>query len=127
MAEDDDQTRLVEPLARTVRGALRAANMTQADAVRVTGVSSQHLSQIVNRRKRYSRPPSVATMQRLAKIPGLSVEDVARAVTQSAGIPVSVELQSASSLRRAVQHNLVDEIPEDQLARVFQVLRAMRG
>lgn len=108
--------------------ALDALGWKPAEAVRATGISSQHMSQILNRKKPYgSRPPSIETLDALEKIPGLSQLDILRAVGESTGIgraaadPYLVEW---SPTRRAV-HNIVDKLPEEQLARVAQVLMAM--
>jgi transcriptional regulator with XRE-family HTH domain len=117
-----------EPLARAVRSALDALGWKPADAARATGLSSQHLSQILNRKKPYgSRPPSASTQQALEKIPGLSHLDIARALGESTGIgrldgqTTAVEM---TATRRAV-HNLVDKLSEEQLPRALQVLIAM--
>lgn len=119
----------VEPLARCVQQALDALGWKPAKACEATGISSQHMSQILNRKKPYgSRPPNIDTLQKLQKIPGLSELDILRAVGESTGIgrpqgqePFVVEW---SANRRAV-HNIVDKLPEQQLARVAQVLMAM--
>lgn len=111
-----------------VRQAMDAAGMSNADAARTTGLSDQHISQILNRQKRYTsgRLPTAETQQQLAKLPGLSLEDIQRALAKSAGIKwATVDAPQASGLRRNV-HNLIDEFADDQLARVLQVLLALR-
>jgi len=119
----------VEPLARCVQQALDALGWKPAQAVKATGLSSQHMSQILNRKKPYgSRPPSTETLDTLEKITGLSQLDILRAVGESTGIgrPQGSEpyLVEWSPTRRAI-HNIVDKLPEEQLARVAQVLMAM--
>lgn len=118
-----------EPLARLVQSALDALGWKAADAERATGLSSQHLSQIRNRRKPYAanRGPEIDTLQKLEKIPGLSMLDINRAVGDSMGIgrpggdTTEVEM---TATRRAV-HNIVDKLSEEQLPRALQVLVAM--
>lgn len=114
-----------EPLAVLVRGALDAAGITPAEAARLTGLSTQHISQILNRRQRYNRPPTIATMQKLAKLPGLSLTDVQRAVAESARIATAAEGESISPVRRSA-HAMIEEFAEDELPRVLQVLLALK-
>jgi transcriptional regulator with XRE-family HTH domain len=119
-----------EPLARLVRQALIAANWKAAKAAEVTGLSSQHMSQILNRKKPYgNRPPTIATQQKLAKIPGLSQLDIARAVGESMGIagrpPGEKVLEVDWSPNRRNLHNLVDKLPEEDLPRALGVLLAV--
>ena len=119
----------VEPLAHCVQQALDALGWNAARAAKETGLSPQHMSQILNRKKPYgSRPPKIETLQALEQIPGLSQLDILRAVGESTGIgrppgaaPFLVEW---SPTRRAV-HNIVDKLPEEQLGRVAQILMAM--
>lgn len=123
------QPRAVEPLANCVQQALDALGWNAARASKETGISSQHMSQILKRKQPYgSRPPTIETLQKLEKIPGLSQLDILRAVGESTGIgrPAgeSPYLVEWSPTRRAV-HNIVDKLPEDQLARVAQILMAM--
>lgn len=118
----------MEPLARCVQQALDALGWKAAKAAEVTGLSSQHLSQILHRKKNYVRPPSPQTLQALAKIPGLSHLDILRAVGESTGIgrPQGAEpfVLEWSASRRTV-HNLVDKLPEEKLNSVTQILIAM--
>lgn len=116
-----------EPLAKLVYEAMSAAGMSQADVKRLTGLSSQLVSQIVNRRQRYkpNRLPEPETLQGLAKIPGLTIVDVTRAARESAGLNDSPVTEITSGLRRNV-HNVVDEFTDQQLAGVLQVLLALR-
>lgn len=127
MANNGAHIRYVEPLSKAVKAALDAAGMTPADATRVTGLSSQLLSQILNRRERYTRPPKIDTMQKLARIPGLTITDVARAVSISVGYPLPAEVtgEATSALRRSV-HNVIDDFPEEHLSGVLQVLLAVQ-
>lgn len=119
--------RYVEPLRKAVQEALDAAGMSAADAERVTGLSSQYLSQLLKRDKRYTRPPAIEKMQALAKIPGLGITDVVRAVSLSLGYPIPATITDGATtgIRRSV-HNLVDEFDEEHLSGVLQVLLALR-
>lgn len=125
---DDPAVMGVEPLARCVQQALDALGWKPADAARATGLSSQLLSQILNRQKPYrDRPPKVATLQALEKIPGLSALDISRAVGESMGIGRpggDVSAVEMTATRRAV-HNVVDKLSEEQLTRALQVLVLM--
>lgn len=116
-----------EPLARLIYEAMLAGGYTQAELARITGLRPQHISQIINRRQRY-RPhalPNNDTMQRLARIPGVTVLDVTRAVRESADLlDAAVPTEMMTGLRRNV-HNLVDEFTDGQLAGVLQVLLAL--
>lgn len=116
----------MEPLALLVREAMDAAGLRVADVSRLTGLNRQHVSQIANRADPYTREPSIDTMQKLALIPGLSIERIARAVAESTGrpIPSAPELPAYSPLRRSV-HAVVDKIPEDDLPRALQILTAL--
>jgi hypothetical protein len=119
-----------EPLARCVQQALDALGWRPADAMRATGLSSQLLSQILNRSKPYGdRPPKTSTLQALAEIPGLSMLDVTRAVGESMGIaarpPGEHMIEVDWSPSRRSLHNLIDKLPEDDLPRALQVLLAM--
>lgn len=119
----------VEPLAAVVREAMDAAGLSQSDVERITELDRRHISQIVNRAKNYTRPPTIDTMQALARIPGLSIETVADAVFRSTGQPrpsVAIDGASMTPLRRSV-HAVVDKIPEDDLTRALQILIALLG
>jgi len=116
----------VEPLARLVRAARDAAGLVDADLARITGLSTQHVSQIVNHEKRYSRPPTARTLQALQKIPGLSQADILRAVQESSGLGVSSKTAPVkwTGARRSA-HNLIDRFPESALPSVVQILGAL--
>ena len=120
-------TRGREPLARLVQSALDAQGWKPAQAAEVTGLSRQHISQILSRRDRYTRPPKPETIQALAKIPGLSQYDVLSAVGTSIGVAGQdgQVFEVEWSANRRTVHNVVDKIPEDQLPRVLQILIAM--
>ena len=125
MVDKDAQSSGVEPLRALVQSAMDAAGLIPADVTRLTGISSQNLSLLLRREKPYgSRPPSIDTMQRLEKVPGLSQRAIARAVAESIGLVVTVDVNDATPLRRSV-HNMVDKFPEDELPRVLQILIAM--
>lgn len=116
----------VEPLARLIRAARDAAGLNDADLARITGLSTQHVSQIVNRQKNYTRPPTVDTLQALQKIPGLSQPDILRAVQESTGLGVSsAAAQVKWTGARRSAHNLIDRFPESRLPGVVQILSAL--
>lgn len=115
----------MEPLARTVRDAMDAAGLSQAEVAELTKLSPQHIQQIVSRRENYTRPPKIETLQALARIPNLSIEMIAEAVAESTGMPRPAGLVvEMTPLRRSV-HTVVDKIPEDELARALQILTAL--
>lgn len=117
-----------EPLAKLVYEAMVAAGWSQAKVAKEAALSSQHVSQLVNRRRPYkqNRLPDPETLQGLAKIPGLTILDVTKAARESAGIGDEPKVtEMTSGLRRNV-HNVVDEFPDDRLAGVLQVLLALR-
>lgn len=116
----------VEPLARLIRAARDAAGLNDADLARVTGLSTQHISQLVNRPKNYTRPPKAQTLQALQRIPGLSQADILRAVQESTGLGVSGKTAQVkwTGARRSA-HNLVDRFPEGRLSSVVQILSAL--
>lgn len=116
----------MEPLARLVNEAMEVAGLRNADVEQMTGLDRRHVSQIANRRVPYKREPDIATMQALAKIPGLSIERIAEAVAQSTGrpLPAAPELVVLSPLRRSV-HAIVDKIDEGDLPRALQILTAL--
>lgn len=117
-----------EPLAKLVSQAMDAAGLNQADVAKISGLSSQLVSQILNRKTRYQphRLPGNKTMQGLAKLPGVTILDVTRAVRESAGIDDTPQPASMTSGLRRNVHNVVDEFPDDRLAGVLQVLLALR-
>lgn len=116
----------MEPLARLVREAMDAEGLRVTDVARLTELSRQHVSQIVNRAEHYTREPEIETMQALAKIPGLSIAAIAEAVAESTGrpLPAAPELPGWTPLRRSV-HAVVDKIAEDDLPRALQILTAL--
>lgn len=129
MAEGRSHSPGMEPLARAVRDAMDAAGLDQADVVERTGLTRQHVSQIVNRTQGYGRAPNIATLQALAKIPGLSLQMIADAVARSTGQPRPPADALApvwSPLRRSV-HAVVDKIAEEDLPRALQILVALLG
>jgi len=117
----------MEPLARVVRDAMDAAGLTQSDVERMTGLDRRHISQIVNRKQNYTRPPSIETLQALAKIPGLDITTIADAIARSTGMPRPPvdELAPKMTPLRVSVHAVVDKIPEDDLARALQILTAL--
>lgn len=127
MTGDGAHIRYVEPLRKAVQEALDAAGMTAAEAAKLTGQSSQYISQVLNRKDRYTRPPTIKKMQALAKIPGLSIEDIVRAVSLSLGYPIQASItdEARTGIRLSV-HNVVDEFEEEHLSGVLQVLLALR-
>lgn len=117
----------VEPLAQLIRQAMDAAGYNQADVARLTGLHPQLVSQIVNRTKPYGRAPKVETQQALAKIPGLSIKDVAEAILRSTGqpLPELAEFGATMTATRRNLHAVVDKIPEGELNRALQILVAL--
>jgi transcriptional regulator with XRE-family HTH domain len=102
-----------------------AEGLRVSDVARITGLSRQYVSQVVNRVKPYGRAPAPEKLQALAKIPGLSLDDIAKAVAESTGQPLpSADALTATEmtpLRRHV-HTVVDKIPEQRLDHLLQVL-----
>jgi transcriptional regulator with XRE-family HTH domain len=117
----------VEPLAQLVRQAMDAAGYNQADVARLTGLNAQHVEQIVNRTEPYGRAPTVKTQQALAKIPGLSIEDIAEAILRSTGqpLPTLAEFGATMTPTRRNLHAVVDKLPEAELNRALQILVAL--
>lgn len=112
----------VTALARLVQGALDAAGMRPADAMRRTGLSSQLLSQILKRQEPYSpdRPPSTTTLQALEKIPGLSQKAILQAVRESTEGALTVVPRW--SAERTAALGLVEKMPEKKLPGVVKLL-----
>lgn len=127
MARTEAHAPGVEPLAQLVRQAMDAAGYNQADVVRLTGLKSQHVEQIVNRIQPYGRAPRVDTQQALAKIPGLSITDIAEAILRSTGqpLPELPEFGTSMTAARRNLHAVVDKIPESELHRALQILVAL--
>lgn len=114
----------VEPLAKLLRGTLDAQGLTPADAARITGLSSQLMSQLLNRPTRYARnPPAPETQESLAKLPGLMLEDVQEAIIESLGWKAPPKVEQ-DPLRRAM-HAIIDQVPDAELPRVLDVLTAV--
>lgn len=98
-----------------------AAGLSQADVARLTGLSSQLVSQLVNRKQNYSpnRPPEIDTLQRLERIPGLSQQRIAQAVAESMGtVPPAPE----ETPLRATVRGILDQLPEEKLASAMKLL-----
>jgi len=116
----------MEPLARLLREHMEHEGLRVSDLAKATGLDRRHVSGIVNKKTPYKREPEIATMQALAKVPGLSIERIARAVAESTGRPVPPPpaAQSMSALRMSV-HGIVDQLAEDDLPRAMKMLAAL--
>ena len=131
MANSGSHIRYVEPLAKLVTDALRAAGWSHAEAARHTGLSRSYIGQVANRKKRYSpgRTPSNEKIEGLARIPGLSKQDIATALYQSTGTPMPRPLRvvgdEVSPVRKSVE-NYVADFPDEYLPGLLQVLIAVR-
>lgn len=115
----------VTPLARLIQGALDALGWKPADAMRATGLSSQLLSQHLNRTEPYTpdRPPTAKTLQALEKIPGLTQRDILQAVAASTqGAPEPPPEQW--SKERLAARRLIEQIPEKKLPGIVKLLAA---
>lgn len=117
----------MEPLARLIRERMDVEGLRVADVARITGLDRRHVSQMINRSEPYVDGPQIDTMQQLAKVPGLDITEIARAVAESTGQPVptpAADLAPMTPLRRSV-HAVVDKIGEDELPRALQILTAL--
>lgn len=120
-----DHPSVFEPLAECIRAAMTAGQLSQADVARASGLSPQHVTQLVNRRARYSsKPPSAETQEALSLVPGLSIGVVQQAVARSMGMSIRDDRPETSQLRQSA-HNMVDQIPESELQKVVQILAAL--
>lgn len=126
MAKSGAQRVGMEPLARLLRECMDAQGFTVADLARFTNLDRRHVSQIVNRSDPYKREPSIETMQKLAEIPGLSIDRIALAIAESTGRPVGrpVDIAPISPMRRSA-HGMIDQIAEEELPRVLKYLATM--
>lgn len=116
----------MEPLARLIREVMDAEGLRVSDMETITGLDRRHLSQIVNRAEPYKREPEIDTMLALAKIPGLSLEQIAEAVARSTGrpLPAAPDPRPLTPMRRSV-YAVIDKIPEEDLPRALQILTAL--
>ena len=113
----------LEPLASYINEVMTFAGYIAADISRLSGIDSRHLSQILNRTQRYTRPPKTGTLEALAKVPELSLEDLALAVMDSLGLPIPKD-QPLSVPRKAAISMLMT-IPEDRLGETLKHLAAI--
>lgn len=113
----------VEPLATLLRGALDAQELSPARMADITGLSTQHVSQLLNRSTGYeSKLPDADTQQKLARLPGVRLEDIQEALIVSAGLKPPPKVEQ-DPLRRAM-HAIIDQIADVDLPQILDVLRA---
>jgi hypothetical protein len=113
----------LEPLASYINEVMTFAGYIAADVSRMSGLDSRHLSQILNRTERYTRPPKTETLEALARVPELDLADLTMAVVESLGLPVPKD-QPLSVPRKAAIAMLMT-IPEDRLGETLKHLGAI--
>lgn len=115
----------LEPLAAYIREVMTFADYIAADLERLTGLDSRHLSQILGRTKHYTRPPRTETLEALARVPELSLEDMTMAVVESLGLPRPEERPLSIPRKAAIA--VLMTIPETRLGEAVKHLSAIAG